>query len=244
MGSPGPSGPDGAPGSRVLVTPVPSGSTCASGGTRIDVGIDVNRNGLLDPSEVQQTATVCSTGTVDAGTLVPDATSPDSGPDCGMHGTLAGSYLLQVHQVTSTVYDESCQAVVDTYDGPSTMVLTPYSLCFYDDPNQTEPCRNVLQFAVSLAGADFAPYQMDNLWDPANTPNVVTLSSSGFLPRGTFPETSGSVSFTIDLTSGVVTDVVMQSDSHGLSCHEQRVRVTGSGARDCTPAPPVRPGGP
>ncbi len=46
--------------SRILLTPIAAGTTCPSGGTQIDVGIDANDNGELDQNEIQQTATLCS----------------------------------------------------------------------------------------------------------------------------------------------------------------------------------------
>ena len=49
---------------------IPPGPICAAGGTRVDVGIDSNGNGVLEPSEVQQTADVCSGAPPkDAGTV-------------------------------------------------------------------------------------------------------------------------------------------------------------------------------
>ncbi len=84
-GPTGPAGPMGAPGSRILLTPIPPGPLCTTGGTRIDVGIDTNGNGVLDASEVQQTATICSgeAGAADGGRPGTDSGSgeaPDAGP--------------------------------------------------------------------------------------------------------------------------------------------------------------------
>ncbi|MCK6547224.1 putative Ig domain-containing protein [Myxococcota bacterium] len=45
--------------SLVAASDEPAGASCAAGGTRIDVGIDTNRNGTLDASEVTQTSFVC-----------------------------------------------------------------------------------------------------------------------------------------------------------------------------------------
>jgi hypothetical protein len=67
----------GTPGanSLVKVTAEPPGANCVAGGQRIDVGVDANGNGVLDPSEVTQTAYVCN------GVDVDDAAAPDAGPD-------------------------------------------------------------------------------------------------------------------------------------------------------------------
>jgi hypothetical protein len=51
----------GAPGgiSLVKLTPEPMSANCPAGGQRIEVGVDANANGVLDPAEVTQTAYVC-----------------------------------------------------------------------------------------------------------------------------------------------------------------------------------------
>lgn len=65
QGDAGPPGPQGEPGpsgesSLVNVTPEAPGPNCAQGGTRIDVGIDLNGNGVLDPNEITSTSYVCN----------------------------------------------------------------------------------------------------------------------------------------------------------------------------------------
>ena len=63
-GSDGIDGTNGADGLNALVavTAEPPGPNCATGGQKIEVGLDANRNGVLDPSEVDtaQTAYVCT----------------------------------------------------------------------------------------------------------------------------------------------------------------------------------------
>jgi hypothetical protein len=44
----------------VNVTPEPPGPNCANGGERIDIGIDTNGDGILEPNEIQKTAYVCN----------------------------------------------------------------------------------------------------------------------------------------------------------------------------------------
>jgi hypothetical protein len=60
----GPVGADGAVGppgveSLISVTNEPGGSNCAAGGARIDVGLDVDRDGALETREIEHTAYVC-----------------------------------------------------------------------------------------------------------------------------------------------------------------------------------------
>lgn len=61
-GDVGPAGPAGGDGQTTLVTTAtePEGGHCAAGGVRIDVGLDEDADGTLDPSEIQQTTFVCN----------------------------------------------------------------------------------------------------------------------------------------------------------------------------------------
>jgi Collagen triple helix repeat (20 copies) len=62
-----PIGPAGAT-SLVHVTPVAPGVTCPAGGEQVDIGVDTNGDGVLEPTEVQQTVYVCNgTGPTDGG---------------------------------------------------------------------------------------------------------------------------------------------------------------------------------
>lgn len=58
----GPVGPTGGNGAGALIatTPEPSGANCANGGSKIEVGIDTNSNGVLDPDEVKTTSYSCN----------------------------------------------------------------------------------------------------------------------------------------------------------------------------------------
>ena len=72
-GAQGPAGPQGEPGapgatSLVKTSPEAPGVNCKQGGTRIEVGIDTNGNGILDesnPDEVTATSYVCNGTPVD-----------------------------------------------------------------------------------------------------------------------------------------------------------------------------------
>lgn len=70
-GDAGPQGPKGDPGSQgdagpqglsslIKVTSEPDGVNCPSGGIRVDAGLDTNRSGVLDVSEIQSTGYVCN----------------------------------------------------------------------------------------------------------------------------------------------------------------------------------------
>jgi len=72
-GNNGANGTDGTNGSNglnslVTINPELAGFNCINGGTRIDVGLDDNRNSILDPAEIDSTQYVCGA----APTLIPD----------------------------------------------------------------------------------------------------------------------------------------------------------------------------
>jgi hypothetical protein len=68
QGPQGDAGPQGAPGvtgtsghnSLTSLTPEPAGSNCANGGVKVQTGVDVNDDGVLEPSEVNATQYVCN----------------------------------------------------------------------------------------------------------------------------------------------------------------------------------------
>jgi hypothetical protein len=71
----------------VLLSPIAPGALCASGGVRVDVGVDENGNGALDSSEITQTAVICNGSNPDAGTSK-EAGGPEGGHDAGVFYTL------------------------------------------------------------------------------------------------------------------------------------------------------------
>jgi OmcA/MtrC family decaheme c-type cytochrome len=82
----GPAGSSGGDGSNALVTTTTeqAGSNCANGGTKIEVGVDDDGNGVLDAAEVTSTSYVCNgPGTV---SLVATSAEPP-GASCPWGGT-------------------------------------------------------------------------------------------------------------------------------------------------------------
>ncbi|MEO8699470.1 MAG: OmcA/MtrC family decaheme c-type cytochrome [Kofleriaceae bacterium] len=85
-------------GASAQTSPEPAGANCPNGGTKIEVGIDGNGNGVLDPAEVSGTSYVCSgegthslvrTGAEVAGANCPfGGTRIESGLDSNNNGTL------------------------------------------------------------------------------------------------------------------------------------------------------------
>lgn len=86
MACTGDSGDPGAPGANALsaTTTEPAGAHCAKGGLRVDVGLDLDRNGVLAPAEVTATSYVCNGDGMTA--LVRTATEA-AGTNCPFGGT-------------------------------------------------------------------------------------------------------------------------------------------------------------
>ena len=96
------------------MSPESAGSNCANGGTRIDVGVDDNSNGVLEASEIDQTQYVCDGGSSNNTRLTLISSPPASmGCDAGgrivLHGLDngdgSGTYangVLEAGEIDST----------------------------------------------------------------------------------------------------------------------------------------------
>ncbi len=114
-GGGGAAGPNSAPGEHSVVAAVRNSapmSACANGGISVDAGIDVNGNGILDPSEVTSTQYVCNgaNGTNGLNALVSVTTEP-MGTNCANGGNKVnvgpdtnGNGVLDASEITSTDY--------------------------------------------------------------------------------------------------------------------------------------------
>ncbi len=102
--------------SLVVVTAEPVGDNCAEGGSRVDSGLDVNEDDVLDPSEITSTQFVCdgsdgldgadgARDLVRVATVPPGVTCPtggirfESGPDVNDDGVLQGGELTSISVV-------------------------------------------------------------------------------------------------------------------------------------------------
>ena len=88
-GADGVDGQDGADGLNAIafMTPESAGSNCANGGTRIDVGVDHNSNGVLETSEIDQTQYVCDGGSSN-NTRLTLISSPPASMGCDAGGRI------------------------------------------------------------------------------------------------------------------------------------------------------------
>ena len=123
-GATGPAGPQGDQGIQgvagvnglnalVKTTVEPAGINCATGGTKVETGIDANNNGILDAGEVNaaQTTYVCNGATGTAGVQGPQGPAGPTGPQ-GAQGP-AGS-LANGSAAGNTPYWNGTQWVVNT----------------------------------------------------------------------------------------------------------------------------------
>jgi ELWxxDGT repeat protein len=69
----------------VISTSEPSGNNCANGGIRVDIGVDDSADGVLDPTEVNQTQYVCDSGSSN-NTMLTSVTSVVSNGKCDAGG--------------------------------------------------------------------------------------------------------------------------------------------------------------
>ena len=128
-------GAPGAPGtnglnSAFLVTAEPPGANCPTGGEKIQTGLDSNRNGVLDPSEVSATAYVCNGGSrlyaasnaPLGGVCARGGVRIDAGIDANGDGILQPSeiqpsltqYVCNLYLVTASEgYQSACALVSD-----------------------------------------------------------------------------------------------------------------------------------
>jgi hypothetical protein len=107
-GADGQNGQDGLQ-SLLAVTPEPAGSNCATGGQRIDYGIDDDGNGTLDAAEIDGTSYACD-GATGPQTLVTTTPEPD-GANCAAGGQRIdygvddnGNGALDAGEIDGTAY--------------------------------------------------------------------------------------------------------------------------------------------
>lgn len=130
-GPPGTPGPDGAA-SLFAVIAEPAGTNCANAGSRITAGLDSNRNGLLDASEVTQSRYACNgtNGSGGSAMLVKTAVEP-AGAQCATGGfsirvgiDANANNVLEASEVSSADYACNGLAGQNGTNGLSSLVTT------------------------------------------------------------------------------------------------------------------------
>ncbi|MBA1145775.1 PD40 domain-containing protein [Ectothiorhodospiraceae bacterium WFHF3C12] len=98
-------------------TVIPPGNTCPTGGVQIESGIDENANGVLDASEVDETAVVCNgdAGLTHVETVEPGTECPDGGTRVEAGVDANGNGVLDDTEVTSS--ELLCSQSADSFSG-------------------------------------------------------------------------------------------------------------------------------
>jgi hypothetical protein len=88
---------NGLNGKNSLTTVIkePAGSSCQNGGIKINSGLDLNKNGVLEENEITSTAYICNG--VDGNTNLTRTTNENSGGNCG-NGGLKVEYGLDLNK--------------------------------------------------------------------------------------------------------------------------------------------------
>lgn len=150
VGATGEAGADGADGDAglnalVLTTSVDPGAQCVHGGVEIQTGLDTNRNGALDPSEVTSTEYVCS------GAFQKDVTFPSAGSAVSSGGTL-GAGGGGAHFVAG-------DALSETFDATGLASLTSLHLVLTMDDHTSSYCTvGTLSWDVAVNGTKVGTY--------------------------------------------------------------------------------------
>ncbi len=133
-GADGEDGEDGEDGASALVTTTeePAGDNCATGGVRVEAGVDDDRDGVLDPEEVDATEYIChgDDGAPGIQTLVAVSDEP-AGENCVNGGQRLdtgadadGSGVLDEGEIVSTSYVCTGATGADGAVGVAALVTT------------------------------------------------------------------------------------------------------------------------
>ncbi|MFN3712181.1 MAG: choice-of-anchor I family protein [Alcanivoracaceae bacterium] len=183
----GDDGNNGADGRTALVslTAVSATPGCANGGTRIDSGIDNNRNGILDLAEVQSTSYACNGD----GTLRTPSSISLSFAGRYSSGVFLGSAaeIVAYHPATQQAFVVNALAgAVDVLDVSNIAAPTYLDTLTVDDivagaiVNSVAVSGNVMAFAVE------APVRTDDGFVAIY--NARTLTRLAVVPAGALPD--------------------------------------------------------
>lgn len=194
----GPAGPQGKAGangynSLVSITDETSGSNCAYGGTKIQVGLDQDRSGVLDFSEVVQTKYICNgTSSVAPGTISVTAspspqkvnsfvnitaTASNSGQFGGIVYFKASGPFCKLYNPDSNDYSEFASQYV-TAGGTASVALTSSTVdpCIvYADYSYYDYSTNT---SINLSGSALATFVPDNGSPAVPPPPPITVTAS------------------------------------------------------------------
>jgi hypothetical protein len=161
-GTKGPSGADGKP-SLVVAVDEPSGANCANGGKKVQTGLDADRNGTLEASEVTASTYVCNGPPGANGANGADgAKGPDGAPGAnGLNSLIrtthepAGASCAFGGVRTETGLDANKDGMLQTEEvnAPATQLLCqPWAA--YSELNSLPVVTTVRGFALTASADD------------------------------------------------------------------------------------------
>jgi hypothetical protein len=240
MGLTGMTGATGATGlqSLIKVTPEPAGPNCATGGERIDTGIDANGDGVLGVSEIQQTVYVCNGATGPAGpqgpaganaisTLVSSAAEPP-GPNCATGGIKLsfgpdsdGSGALDPGEVKSVSY------VCNGAQGPAGDAGVAGATSLVVSTPELAGSHCAAGGVKLTAGPDTNGNGMLDSDEVTSTSYVCNGQSGGApaAPIASFTDSTCDPSAVPDTTKGVFVDSAMGDDTLGTGDADAPVKT-------------------
>ncbi|NIP31896.1 MAG: hypothetical protein GTO02_20630, partial [Candidatus Dadabacteria bacterium] len=91
---------DSGPNSLFNILNEPPGSNCQAGGVRVQTGIDDNMNGILEPSEVDDTAFICNGLTGISGPPGEDGDSDSDDDGCELFSVVGNERVVKTRAAT------------------------------------------------------------------------------------------------------------------------------------------------
>jgi hypothetical protein len=231
VGQIGPVGPQGPNGynSLLLITDEVSGTNCTNGGTKIQVGLDQDRSGVLDSGEILQTKYICNGAT--PGTQPPATLTATASPStqtfnsfvnitATVNSTIAkygGSVYFHTPGSCALIdprYNAYSQSVIQgvspggtasvaltSNNTGSTLTLTPCIV--YADYNYYDSSTNT---SVTVGGSALATFVPDSGTTPVTPPppNITVTASPSTQTFNSFVNITATVNSTIAKYGGSV----------------------------------------
>ncbi|RFS26671.1 hypothetical protein DVR12_02455 [Chitinophaga silvatica] len=128
--------------SLIKTTVEPAGTNCQSGGYKIETGIDINDNNILDNSEVTNTSFICNGNNNETGTLI-NVKEEKPGSNCPN-----GGYRIE------TGTDKNKDGILDTNEVTATSFICSSALSYTAIINQSgtaAPQSNILENTLDIS---------------------------------------------------------------------------------------------
>jgi hypothetical protein len=237
----GSDGSDGMGGSLVSIVPEPIGPNCASGGQRIDVGVDDDTNGVLDPAEVDSTSYVCNaSATVPFSILTGDADVPDGALGQPYSATIEAiggtggnySWSISAGSLPAGLSIEATGTPSTTISGsPTATGSSTFTVTVTDFFGAVATRSYTIDVAEDLAFDDYTldPVESGTVYSQTltasggATPYTYTLDADTDLPAGLTLAADGTISGTP--TSGQGADVLVTVTDGAMDAVTALIRI-------------------